>query len=362
MKVFVDYHHQDLYYSLHRLFVERLGWELYRPIGMDWFPEFWKIGDPYPTPRDTAGQFLGTETGEWDQFKNLNGQNYQEDGIYHIFDPAHDFYHKAVTLDQFKKMQFDVVISTYDKHEPVYDELVRRYQPNAKRVTQLGNVGWSSSARNVLASVPFTPSPDQNVVFYHQEVDPKFFQPNSPNPDSNKIYSFVNLLPRPEIFNQYKEALSEFDFKAFGSSSPDGALPGAKGIAPVMKEAKLGWHIKPLDGFGHVVMDWWANGRGLITQLSDLAFYDDPSNKYMYEDQVTCINLEARSFEENLENIRFWMKPENAERMSENVRKRFAEVFNYDKEEQEIRKFFERMFLPVKPFSDDEMKKKAWEY
>jgi len=43
VRVLADYHHGALYYSFHLLFEERLGFELYRPIGYEWFKRgFWK--------------------------------------------------------------------------------------------------------------------------------------------------------------------------------------------------------------------------------------------------------------------------------------------------------------------------------
>lgn len=44
MRVLADYHHHDLFESLAILFEDRLGWELYRPIGMEWFDEgYWNF-------------------------------------------------------------------------------------------------------------------------------------------------------------------------------------------------------------------------------------------------------------------------------------------------------------------------------
>src|SRR5690242_6385574 len=41
MKVLADYHHHDLWESL-ELLCARLGWDLYRPIGMDWYEQgYW---------------------------------------------------------------------------------------------------------------------------------------------------------------------------------------------------------------------------------------------------------------------------------------------------------------------------------
>jgi len=46
MIVFCDFHHGGLYHAMHKLFVERLGYEMYRPIGMDWVTRgYWYVSD-----------------------------------------------------------------------------------------------------------------------------------------------------------------------------------------------------------------------------------------------------------------------------------------------------------------------------
>ena len=105
-QIFTDLHHGDLFYSLHRLFVERLGWELYRPIGLDWFNAgYWKIAEPYGNAQDTINQYLEINHAGYHQYKNLNGEHYVEDDIYHVYDPGHDYYQKAITLEKFKSMK-----------------------------------------------------------------------------------------------------------------------------------------------------------------------------------------------------------------------------------------------------------------
>lgn len=68
MKVLADHHHDDLYESLRILFEDRLGWELYRPIGTEWYTEgYW---DVYNHP-DTVTQYLGLQIGAEFQKKEI---------------------------------------------------------------------------------------------------------------------------------------------------------------------------------------------------------------------------------------------------------------------------------------------------
>ena len=50
MRIFADYHHGGLYHALHILFCERMGFELYRPIGFEWAERgYWKYSENPPT-------------------------------------------------------------------------------------------------------------------------------------------------------------------------------------------------------------------------------------------------------------------------------------------------------------------------
>src|SRR5689334_1196720 len=122
MKLFVDLHHAGLYASLHYLFENRFGWELYRPIGLDWFTEgYWKIAEPYGNAPDTIGQFLGLQQVNLPLQVQINkNPELKEEGLYEIYDTFHDFNHKAITLKKFKEMEFDIVISSFQPHDEPY--------------------------------------------------------------------------------------------------------------------------------------------------------------------------------------------------------------------------------------------------
>lgn len=344
MNVFTDLHHADLYYSLHLLFEQRLGWKLYRPIGLDWFHQgYWKIAEPYGNSMDTVGQYLDINEDGWDQFKNLNGTHYKENGIYHAYDPTHDYYQKAITLEQFKSMKFDLIVSTIPAHDVSFSRLRDQCHPHAQVVSQMGNINQQSHLQHVLHSTPYKPNVGQNTCLYHQEIDMELYKYVPPNPDTRYIFSAVNCLPYANVYGQYKSLLEDIEFRAYGAGCPNGAVMGTKGVAAIMQQANLGWHIKPGDGFGHTAMGWFASGRPVVTKMSDVVSYgaDAP---WLFEPGVTCIDLDAGSVSANCAKILAALQPENNLQLAENAKKRFHEVVNYDKEEQEIRKFFERVF------------------
>jgi hypothetical protein len=57
-RIFCDYHHSGLLRSLIMLFEDRFGFDIYRPVSLDWYNEgFWRI---WPSV-DTANQYLSLD-------------------------------------------------------------------------------------------------------------------------------------------------------------------------------------------------------------------------------------------------------------------------------------------------------------
>jgi hypothetical protein len=334
VNIFVDYHHCDLSHSLHLLFEKRLGHKVYRPIGLEWFHEgYWKIGDPYPNPLDTAQQFLHPDA---------NNVKRIEDEVYYCWMPSQETEQKAITLDKFKKMDIDIIISSIPAHDIAFAKLIRDHKPKARHISQMGNLWGETPVKNVMCSFPMTRAtirPDQNVVFYNQEFDLNTFCYNPPS--TNKIISsFIHWLPRQELFNQYKKLLPEFTFKSFGAGCVDGCLI-LRDMAREMQNSMFAWHIKPHgDGFGHVLHNWLASGRPLITNLSD---YKHRSNLLI--DGETCIDLEHNSPAKNSELIREWSEPTKHRKVCENVYKVFRENVDFTKDADEIKKFIDKVMV-----------------
>ncbi len=340
MNIFVDYHHDALYYSLYLLLEKRLGHKLFRPIGMDWFDEgFWDIGNPYPNPRDTAKQYLGTDDRTWDAYKNLNGDYKIEDGIYYIYNPPHNFHHRGITLEKFKEMKFDIIISSFPfGHEQTYKRLQQSLMPSAKFIVQLGNIYQSTTAENVMCSTVPYPT-DKNVIFYHQEFDLNIFKPVKK--DQIFISSFVNIMPRSDLFEAVEKLVPEYFFKSFGAQNRDGTLTDMQDIANYMNQSKFGWHIKPGgDGFGHIIHNWFAVGKPIITNISD---YKDKLAGALLEDGVTCIDVEGKSPEAIADLIKFFSLPEEYEKMCQAIKNRFKKVVDFDKEAKQVQHFLENL-------------------
>lgn len=340
MKVFADLHHADLFYSLQLLFEKRLGWELYRPIGLDWFHQgYWNV---YPHI-DTAKQFLTTDKA-FTKMQKLNSEYTLEDGIYYVTDITKEEVQKGITLDKFKDMDFDILISSMPQHIGPFNKLISRFQPKAKHIFQVGNVwGNISGVKNILASTaPFSIPHGANVCFYHQEFDLDVFKYEPPDHTKQKsVFSYIHYMQNRGLFGQYAQHLPSFHFRSFGAGMEDTIMETSK-IADKMKSSTFTWHYKPEgDGFGHVCFNTYAVGR---PQLVWKSFYQGKLADHLMQDLVTCIDVSQRSLGDNLQLIRRHSKPEEHLKMCENAHNRFKEIVNYEHElEHKIKPFLEKL-------------------
>jgi len=329
MNVFADLHQDDLYYSLYLLFERRLGWRLFRPIGFDWWKNgFWK----YNPDTRVVQQYL--------QIRN-NDKNLGE--YYECPESKHNYSHRALTFEQFKQMDVGIVIASVRQHEEVYDRLIREYKPGAKLIREVGNIHDivdPNICRNIMAAAYLSEIPkNTNVVIYHQEFDLNTFC-YKPPANNNKITNLMNCVPASrdfELWPKYKNELKEFDWKMHGILGEDGIIGTDKGVAQAIHDSTFIWHVKfGGDGFGHVIHNAFACGRPPIVKGS---YYADKIAGHLFEDGVTCIDLEKGSFEENVKKIRYWANPENYAKMSKAAYDRFCENVNFDKEFVYIKKF-----------------------
>jgi len=346
LRVFADLHHADLYYSLQLLFEKRLGGELYRPIGLEWYEEkYWNV---YPHPA-TAQQYLALDQaivppqdthGNYLRDQDVLNANYIfEDGIYYINDSTKDKIQRGITLNKFKEMKFDILISSIPQHIEPFNKLISLYQPQAKHIFQVGNSwGHQPGIKNILASTSeFGVPGDINVCFYHQEFDLDVFKYVPPDPTNIKcIRSYIHLMQDKNVLDNYRRELSEYKFKTFGAGMEDNVTKSTK-LAELISTSGWTWHVKPGgDGFGHVLFDTYACGRPTIVNSS---YYRGKLGAQLFIDGVTCIDISKHSVQEASSLIRHYSQPDEHQKMCENSYKRFKEVANFDEEEEKIRTF-----------------------
>lgn len=329
MKVFTDFHHQSLFNSLIMLFEGRLGYEIYRPIGMEWFEKnYWRINGL----RATAEQFL--------QFGAV-----PNDGT----PPLNESPRRTITFEEFKDTPFDILVASIPQHVDPFKELILKFQPQAKLIYQIGNQ-WQvnpKEVKNVMASAKVLIPQTVNGVIYHQEFDTNIFR-HEPPQMQKKIYSFVNCLntadlfkPDWELFCQLEALMPDWEFKSFGGQCRDGWCNGDEELANKMREAAFIFHCKTGgDGYGHVIHNAASVGRPLITRQQD--YFDKLAQPLIEQaSNIRVDNKTAAQIAEEIDNL--YNDVNLYKKVCETVNTAFKRNVNFDREEQQIRKFLDNL-------------------
>jgi hypothetical protein len=349
MNVFCDWHHGGLYYSLVRLFEDRLGWKLYRPTGFDWYTKrFWRYSDnpgtirQYLEPSDDAA---GLKVGQ------VRPAAVRPDGVYEW--PWHEgenrFTMRAVTLEAFKRMDWHFVVASVWNHEEPFARLIREHAPRAVLIRQMGNIHDhfdEGTTKNVLNSTMHEVPAGINTVRYHQEFDLGVYRPQPP--ESTKIVkSFLHafatteppqLVSDHQLFHAMQKAMPDFVFKCHGVLNEDGNLPSAE-IPEAVRSTAFTCHLKFWgDGFGHTGFSSAACGKPLITKGR---YFQGMMLGELLEDGKTFVDI-GDDVAANVEKLRYWAEPSRYAELSRNMRERFLRVVDYDAEFREIRAFLDR--------------------
>lgn len=344
MNIFTDWHHGDLYYSLHLLFEERLKMNLFRPIGMEWFEKgFWKIAEPYGNAPDTIGQYLRIPPIITPFLKY--GEIEFIDGVYHVPIKVGTDYciHKAITFDKFLSMDIDVVLATYPGHELAYSELVRRYKPNAIYISHIGNTSiLPVHSRNVMLAINTPMPPGVNWIKYHPEHHRDYSY--TPPTNHNVIKSFMaDPLHERDIglFYEYERQLPEFSFRMHGGDGREGAISGDL-MPDAIKDSAFVWHVKRTGCGGFIPRQALSCGRPCIIKKSYCYEYHT-LERDLFQDSVNCIDLDLGTTQQNIEKIRYFSEPSRHAEMCRNTAEKFKRDVNFDAEAERIREFINNL-------------------
>ena len=339
-RVFSNLHHFGLYNSLQLLFEKRLGGYLYRPIGTEWLDKgYWKMAQIYNNHPATVAQYLGIRP------------DYQRETDYWlVLDPAHEFFQKAISLDDFFKIDIDIVIASIPEHIESLKRLAHDHPKKPKVIYQVGNA-WtlqSGMAPNIMASAIVNNVPDNiNFIIYHQEFDLNVFKWDYSYPDK-KVYSFINCLNTASIyerdwqlFQDIERGMMGWEWRSFGGSCRDGRADGIKDLAKKTTEARFIWQVKwGGDGYGHVLFNSQAIGRPTIAKKS---YYAGKLGERMMIDGDTCIDIDGLNLHEIINKIIYYSEKNRYLRMVERCRWNFNHEVNFDNEELLIRDFLKRL-------------------
>ena len=345
--IFCDLHHEGLYRSLQMLLEERLGFDLFRPIGEEWATDgYWMNAKIYGNHPDTIKQYLQIRHAIPTKMGPRNEVIGENEDYYTIANSYRN--EKALTLEQFRKMKPDVVIASYFDNVEPFKRLAK--EVGAKFVMQLGNV-WAipwDMVDNVLSSTaPFPVPSGKNACFYHQEIDLKTFYKGDYTYDSKLLASFVNCLSEHDIHKQswedfqvLEKMMPEYTFKSYGISDRDGTIQNQQEVADIMRKSKFGIHLKGGgDGFGHVIFDWFALGKPVIFRGSQ---YKGKLAEPHLIHGVTGFDLDQISFEALKDKI-VGISEEEYKQMCDNVYRIFKEKCDFDLEFESIKDFFENL-------------------
>lgn len=343
MKVLADYHHHDLWESL-ELLAARLGWDLYRPIGMEWFDQgYWNH------ERKWHGDAIAR------QYLEPWGDDVPRDNLSLRHDRSHpERWHKLVPLDAARDLGFDLVMSTLAHNHEGFARFAR--EVGATFGLQIGNVRfghadmaedrWDLAAFGLVSGImPATPTKPH--VVYHQEFDLAHFRYEPPpRHDPLRVSSFVQCYPESPTYGALRDAAGtapEFDWRvygAYGGAPADqfaaGNIDRCEDVAAAMRDSDIAWHAKAWsDGYGHVIHNWFAVGRPVFGIAS---YYRDQLAGPLWVDGVTSIDIEHRSRDEVAAKLRELANdPERHIRMCEAAAARFREVVDFDAEAEQIR-------------------------
>lgn len=339
MRVLADFHHAGLFNSLRMLFEDRLGGEIYRPIGEEWLKDgYWKIAEPYNNHPLTVAQYLGIHL------------DYQKigDGIYQIWEPAHDYYQKGITLEAFRRMNFDIVVISIPEHIKTFSGLAS--EVGAKLIYQIGN-SWTVEAglaKNVMASAKIDNVPDGiNFIEYHQEFPLDIFKRAENIPDKD-IYSFVNCFNSASVFRadwqlflDVESKMTDWKFKSLGGGCRDGVADGQNEVARMMSEAMFVWHTKyGGDGYGHIIYNTGAVGRPMIVKKY---YYLGKMGEELMTDGRTCICIDGLDTDQIINKIRYYSEPDRYHNLCYGAYNNFINKVNFDVEAEKLKTFVENL-------------------
>lgn len=347
MNVLVDRHHAGLLYSLQLLFEDRLGMDLYIPIGHEWWDTgIWQFGKGYGDDR-LARQYLNTEDATLilgPDEATAAREAVAGNDHYVLRDMAEypDRTIRCVTMDQFKDLgQWAYICATVPDNMPGFATLARA--AGAKFVYQVGNhnqfIDWSLDP--LVLSSSEAPILGKGVTVHQEFEKDTVFRYRPPlGIDMRSTASFVNCfnrIPRELAYwRTTKDALPDWRFAMHGSDGDDGKIGPCPVLADHIAKFGFGWHDKPQgDGFGHVIHYLASVGRPLVGRKAN---YDGLFAAGLWEDGITCVDTGTRTPAETADilNAIAHDSPTH-ERMCRAIRERVDNLCDFDAEELLIR-------------------------
>lgn len=348
MKVLCDAIHADLWESLRLLFEVRFGWQLYRPIGMEWFTSgIWNF------ERATLGDAVARQFLEpWASDTRVTEGMLDPYAVTAEYSVRPDSSHpgqsiRLVTLEQARNQDWDLVLATLAENET---GLCGFAHDNAAHYgIQVGNQGaanqWGMAEFGLLSVttpgfVPFKPH-----VTYRQEFSLADFHADGgalAQPDL--VSTHVQCITQTADYGLFRDLAArtpELSWRWFGHCEPrdelwGGDCPNTPAVAAQMHRARVAFHAKRWsDGYGHVVHNLAAIGRPMLATTD---YYADKLAGPLFLEGVTSYSIDHHSRDELAAIVRRLATDDDTWRtMCEAMAARFAQVVSFDAEAAQIR-------------------------
>ena len=351
-RVLVDRHHVDLFESLRLLFEERLGWDFYTQIGLEWYTEgYWHVFDHIATAEQYLSLDLDSsgrrQTGHREHAETMAGPS--SAGQACLVDEDCYVIHggtwqpdsrpsKAVTLEQAKAMSFDVIVSSMPIHFELLERFRQQYQPGAKHILQMGN-NWQvpPGCMNVLNSTAVPVPPGINHVSYHQEFSLKQFHPG-PCAEPQSVANLMHYQPFEAAFFDIAARLPDWRFTSYGAGNRDCGVSGD--ISEAIRSHGFIWHVKPGgDGYGYNVHCSLACGRPLIVCYD---WIKNTTAEQVCIPNETCVVVDP-PWNPEVVMVQLQNALPRWDKMSRMAEQRFRDVVDFDAEFMQIKAFIERL-------------------
>jgi hypothetical protein len=333
MKIFCDYHHAGLYHAINMLFRDRLGYEIYRPIGLEWAEQgIWQYSDQLATQR---------------QYLDKVGIEENPAGYYTTSEYSEGIDHRLLTLEQFQKTDIDIILATCSQHELPFAYLQRKYKPGARFIRLAGNSGepmdWNLT-RNLIDTTGLYTAPLQtNYVKIHQEFSTDVFHYEPPTA-GKKIKTYVNCFnesPHWDEYRRWRSALPDYQWFEHGHHGTEGFITPVTKLAESMRDATFILHIKSHgEGYGHIIHNAFSVGRPVILYYK---YYQGKMAEPLLVDGETCLFLDNRTEKENIDRIRYYTDTSRHLKLCENAHKIFTEKVDFKKDAELVKDFLSRL-------------------
>lgn len=345
MNVFCDYiGHADLDYSMHALFEERLGAQIFRPTAACW-QEILKRAKDFPGHAPLPpkpGEIVVPHYMPQHSIPDRRNRPWctDDEGYLSMKVPTHGYWQRFISFEQFMALEFDLLLTTYWGNESTFLWLSRNLSPGSKLVRQIANIHeHPKMIKNVMLATDEPMDPDVNALQYYPEHPPSYcaVEPVR-NMTINSFLNNVNIYPdMVSHWTHLQKQLPDYQFKQYGMNCTDGSIPQIQ-LPQAMQDSMFVWHSKPHGCCGYVAREALACGKPIIANKAYTQHHNTLAKRYLV-DGVNLIDIDpqVRGIRQAAEIVREWSKPNVYEMRCRVIKDHYQKTINFEREAQSVR-------------------------